>query len=139
MKSLIFAILFLLASASTAFAQHPCDIVQPTSGTALAGATATLQACHPGTDANGNLLTGWNVYVNNGAPTALIMTKSATAGTSGLFNFTATITVPATVGVYTYETTALSGATESGRSNPFALTVSLPRVAPIAPTKSRVQ
>lgn len=129
---------FLLIAASASAQTHPCDQVAPTSGTNVAGTPAVLSTCHPGSDPNGNAVTGFAVY-DNGARVEVPMVRGSVANAAGDFEFAAPFTVPATKGVHTMEIAALSGTIESPRSTPFVLTVSLPRVAPVAPTKTRVK
>lgn len=118
---------------------HPCDTTPPTSGTAISGQALVVHACHPGIDANGNPVTSWKLNLN-GTKTTITMTKSATASTvNGKFEYTGSVTAPGAGGLYTYTLTVLSGTLESGDSNPFALTVSLPRVAPSAPSQFSLQ
>jgi hypothetical protein len=129
----------VLFSPVVAFAQtHPCDLTTPTSGTATAGQTATLALCHPGVDTNGNPVTGFAIYLD-GARSTPTLTRGATANSAGLWEYTAPMVVPATAGLKTYESAALSGTLESPKSVPFVLTVTLPRTVPLAPTKTLIR
>ena len=139
MKSFMLAIGFLFC-ALPAFAQtHPCDQVAPTSGTGIAGQTKTLSVCHPGVDPNGNAIDGEKLYDNGGAGTAITMTKGATPNSAGFYEFTAPYVIPSTTGAHSLTVSFLSGPAEGAVSTPFVLTVSLPRVAPVAPTKPQVR
>lgn len=135
--SLLISAIVLMASAVSA-QTHPCDLVAPTSGTAVAGQTRTLSVCHSGLDTNGNAIDGTKVY-DNGVGSAITLTKSATANAAGFYEFTAPYVVPSVAGVHTLAATFISGTFESPTSSPFVLTVSLPRTAPVAGTKTQVR
>lgn len=126
-------VLLMLLFAGYAQAQtHVCDQAPPAAGTGTAGQTLTLSVCHPGTDGNGNAVTIEKVYDNGVERASLVMTKGTTPNGAGFYEFTGPYTVPATAGLHTLTLTFLSGTLESPPSNPFALTVSLPRTAPVA-------
>lgn len=137
MKCTFGLVLFVLALAVPAQAQtHPCDLPQPTAGTALAGASITFQACASPTDVNGNPAnpTGWALY-DNGVRTTPAFVFGTQSPVSGLFLVTLAATAPATAGVHTYQVAEINAVAEGAKSGPFALTVSLPPGAPAAPTK----
>jgi len=136
---LIIGMLIVLGTCGAEAQTHECDVASPpTSASATAGAPITLLHCHSGLDPNGNAVTGFAMYLD-GVRSLVTMVRGATANATGLFAYTFLTSAPASSGVKTYETAALSGTLESPRSNPFALTVSLPRVAPVAPTKTQIR
>ncbi len=117
---------------------HPCDLTAPTSGTGVAGATATVQFCHDGKDSTGTVNitpTSFRLYDNN-VGTPIAMTKGTTSPTSGKTVYTGTYTVPA-VGAHALQVSALVGAVEGTKSATFTLT-SVAAV-PSAPTSLQVQ
>lgn len=141
MKKFLFLIAFLFIAQLVSAQTHPCDVTPPTSGTGVAGQPMILGHCHVGTDTNNNPITGFAVYDNTVRTLVAISSwvKSATANAQGRFYYTYLTTVPATGGLHTFQTAAMSGTAESVKSNPFALTVSLPQTAPVAPTNLRVE
>lgn len=146
MRRLLFSVVLITAMVLTGLwtptrvgaQSHPCDLVQPTSGTGVAGQVLSLHACHPGVDTNGNPITGWAIY-DNGVRQVLALTKGTTQALNGQFDYSGPYTVPATAGLHQIEYVVLWGALESPRGGPFALTVSLPLSGLPAPTRGRVQ
>lgn len=115
---------------------HPCDLPQPTSGTAVAGAPITIQGCAGPMDVNGNPVnpTGFALY-DNGVRTTPAFVFGTQAPVSGFFVVTVAATAPTTGGVHTYQLAEFNAVGEGAKSPPFVLTVSLPPGVPVAPTK----
>lgn len=142
MRHLLALSVFLLLFAAPVAAQtHPCDAAQPTSGTAVAGSSVTIAACSDSKDGNGNptTITGWALY-DNGARTTVNLTPSGPVSpVSGLTNYQAAMTAPATASVHTYQLASINMLGEGPKGNPFVLTVTLPLTVPDVPVKTRIQ
>ncbi len=140
-RRLILALALFAVPALAQAQTHPCDLATATSGTAIAGATVTLSACHSGLDANGNneTITGWALY-DNAVRTTPVLTAGTAVSTTGLKLYSVTMTAPATAGVHSYQIAALDASGEGAKSTPpFVLTVSLPPTVPAAPSKLTVK
>ena len=131
--------MLLLGLPSAAWAQHPCDVVTGSSGTAIEG-LVTLGWCHNTQDVNGlsTQISQWNIYVNGNATTLVAVTTDGTRSSQGDVLYQAT--VPFVRGTYSIEVSAVNSAGESAHTAPFALGVAaadFPSV-PSAPRFPRV-
>lgn len=138
MRRLLATLLFLLCSSPLYAQTHYCDQAQPTTGTAIVGASVTVRHCNDGKDSTGTVPvtpTAFRVYVD-GTGAAITMTKGTTSATSGKSDYTGTITAPA-AGVHTIQTTAVAGTAEGAKSNTFTLTTTA--AVPSAPTNLTAQ
>ena len=134
--------MLLLGLPSAAWAQHPCDVVTGSSGSAIEG-LVTLGWCHNTQDVNGlsTQIRQWNIYVNGNATTLVAVTTDGTRSSQGDVLYQAT--VPFVRGTYSIEVSAVNSAGESAHTPPFALGVaaadspSVPSV-PSAPSFPRV-
>jgi hypothetical protein len=134
--------MLLLGLPSAAWAQHPCDVVTGSSGTAIEG-LVTLGWCHNTQDVNGlsTQISQWNIYVNGSATPLVAVMTDGTRSSQGDVLYQAT--VPFLRGTYSIEVSAVNSAGESAHTPPFALGVaaadspSVPSV-PSAPRFPRV-
>jgi len=133
-RSLLLFALFLLTPRLVAAQAHYCDTPQPTNGSAIVGATLTLQHCNDGKDQSGTVNvapTSFKLY-DNGTGTPITMTKGTTSAVSGKTVYSGSYVVPSTPGVHTLQTTAVAGTSEGAKSNVFTLTATA--AVPSAPT-----
>ena len=134
--------MLLLGLPSAAWAQHPCDAVTGSSGTAIEG-LVTLGWCHNTQDVNGlsTQISQWNIYVNGSATPLVAVTTDGTRSSQGDVLYEATVAFLR--GTYSIEVSAVNSAGESAHTPPFALGVaaadspSVPSV-PSAPRFPRV-
>lgn len=136
----VLAVLFVVPRPAHA-QTDPCTTPQPTTGSTVTGAPVTVQVCAPKLDQNGNPVTtivGFALYIN-GTRTQPAFVAGATT-TSGFTLWTLATFAPAAAGLATYEVAAVDSKSREGlKSNPFALTVSLPDAAPGKPINLTVK
>ena len=132
-------VLAILVFASPAICQtHYCDTTQPTTGTAVAGATVTIQHCNDGKDSTGAVPitpTGFRIY-SDGNGAVIAMTKGTTSTVSGKTVYSGTFSAPS-AGAHALQTTALVGNVEGPKSGTFTLTTVA--AVPSAPTNLTAQ
>ena len=134
---LLSACLVCLLWASSAAAQHPCDLTYATSGTG--GPNVILEFCHSGTlqvNAQTVNVEAWRLYMDGNFISSLIPTTNNVVNSTGLKNWI--VNFAAQQGQHTYTVKGFhSGAGESPASNPFVYVVVVPPVW-VAPSKLRI-
>ena len=125
----------MLGLPSVAWAQHPCDEVTGSSGTAIEG-LVTLGWCHNTQDVSGlpTQISQWNLYVNGSATPLVAVTTDGTSSSQGYVLYQATVTLVR--GSYNIELSAVNSAGESAHTPPFALGVAA-AASPSVPSAPR--
>lgn len=141
MRRLLLALAFLGWAAAAQAQTDPCAGTPATSGTATTGQPVVIQFCAPTLDQNGGPvtpLTGAALYINTVRTTPAFVAGATT--TSGKTLWTLATFAPSSTGVATYQVAAIDNKSREGlKSDPFALTVSLPDAAPGKPTNLTVK